>query len=129
MGILLSPAELVDNAAQLVPQDLDYVLQKLSALRASRQVDGLVDAESILLEKINHSLSTAQLQRFEYLEERRREELLTKAEHTELLSLITEMERLNVERVQHLTALAQLRNLTVRELMQQLGLLSPPLYA
>lgn len=71
MNTVLSPTELVANAALLVPQDLEYVLQKLAALRASRQVAGLNDAETILLEKINRSWSIAQQQRFQYLDERR----------------------------------------------------------
>ena len=54
--------------------------------------------------------------------------MLTATEHTELLTLIIEMEKFNVERVQYLTTLAQLRNVTVRELIQQLGLLPNPLY-
>lgn len=128
MDTVLTPTELVANAAQLLPQDLEYVVQKLVALRASRQIAGLNDAESMLLEKINRGLSAAQQQHFQYLDERRQEEILTETEHTELMDLITEMERLNVERVQYLTALAQLRNVGVRELMQQLGLLSRPLY-
>ena len=128
MDTVLSPTELVANAARLVPQDLEYVVQKLVALRASRQVAGLNDAESVLMEKINRSLPAAQLQHFQYLDERRRDEMLTATEHTELLTLIIEMEKLNVERVQYLTTLAQLRNVTVRELIQQLGLLPNPLY-
>lgn len=128
MDTVLSPTELVANAARLVPQDLEYVVQKLVALRASRQVAGLNDAESVLMEKINRSLPAAQLQHFQYLDERRRDEMLTATEHTELLTLIIEMEKFNVERVQYLTTLAQLRNVTVRELIQQLGLLPNPLY-
>ena len=128
MDTVLSPTELVANAARLVPQDLEYVVQKLVALRASRQVAGLNDAESVLMEKINRSLPAAQLQHLQYLDERRRDEMLTATEHTELLTLIIEMEKFNVERVQYLTTLAQLRNVTVRELIQQLGLLPNPLY-
>lgn len=129
MDISFSTAEMLDNAARLDAQELDNFVQKLIALRARRRLDGLSGQETALLEKINRGLSAEQLQRFQYLRERRETEALTDAEYEELLSLIAEIEKLNAERVQYLGELAQLRNIPVRELMRELGLLSEKPYA
>lgn len=129
MDISFSTAEMLDNAARLDAQELDNFVQKLIALRARRRLDGLNGQETALLEKINRGLSAEQLQRFQYLRERRETEALTDTEYEELLSLIAEIEKLNAERVQYLGELAQLRNIPVRELMRELGLLSEKPYA
>ena len=54
--------------------------------------------------------------------EKRQMETLTPAEVTELQAISAQVEALNGERLTHLTALAQLRRVTLAQLMQELGL-------
>jgi hypothetical protein len=58
----------------------------------------------------------------EELIEKRRNELLTPEEHTELLRLTAEMEKLDAQRVEALSLLATVRKTTLSRLMQQLGI-------
>jgi hypothetical protein len=89
---------------------------------------GLSRAEADLLQRINASLSPEAWRRYEDLLARRQDETLTLAEQTELIALSDQLEALNVERLEALTELAQLRGVSVPELMTQLGL-SPRAHA
>ena len=60
--------------------------------------------------------------RFDLLNDKRREESLTPEEYQELLWLIEESETFTLKRLQALTELAQLRSLSLRGLMDQLGI-------
>ena len=57
------------------------------------------------------------------LKEKRDTATLTAAEYEELLAIIEQIETRDVERLQALTELAAIRNVPVRQLMHQLGLL------
>jgi hypothetical protein len=81
----------------------------------------IVKREAILLQKVNQSLPVATQQRFDDLNEKRRDETLTDEEHQELLALIEQIEENDVERVKDLGQLAQWRNVSLSVLMKQLG--------
>ncbi|MCB0123650.1 MAG: hypothetical protein KDE58_15465 [Caldilineaceae bacterium] len=57
------------------------------------------------------------------LKEKRDTATLTAAEYEELLAIIEQIETRDVERLQALTELAAIRNVPVRQLMHQRGLL------
>ncbi len=78
--------------------------------------------EAGLLRKINRGLSLAQAQRLHSLNQKRQEALLSESERTELLALVEKSEQLDALRLRHLTVLAQLRNVSVQQLMTQLGI-------
>lgn len=121
MDAPLSTAELLDNAARLEMRDFEHFVHHVLALRARRKGWGLDAKEADLLKMINRrSLSDAQQKRFNYLTQ---SEMRTEAEQQELLALVEIVEQFDAERVEHLAALARLRNLPVRTLMRQLGLL------
>jgi hypothetical protein len=61
----------------------------------------------------------------EALNAKLREEIMTAVEHAELLRLIDRVEQLNVERLEKLIQLAEIRQVSVREIMQQLGIERP----
>ncbi len=66
--------------------------------------------------------------RYKELEQKRRDETLLADEHQELLALITQIEQMNAERIGYLGELAQMRNLSLRSLMKELGI-NRPAYA
>ncbi|MBV8883023.1 MAG: hypothetical protein JO235_03350 [Chroococcidiopsidaceae cyanobacterium CP_BM_RX_35] len=51
--------------------------------------------------------------------------LLSKAEHAELMQLGDRIEQLDAERIEHLAALAKLRQRSLTEIMQDLGIQPP----
>jgi hypothetical protein len=82
--------------------------------------------EEELLEVINRAMAEVRQQRYAVLRARRRKEALTAEEQAEFLQLTTEAEHLNVTRLQALAALAQLRKVSLDEVMEQLGIQAPP---
>lgn len=80
--------------------------------------------EAALLQQINFSLSQIGWQRYHELQGKRMAETLTPAEQTELIALSDEIEAANVQRIEKLAQLAQIRQTTVRALINELGLQS-----
>jgi hypothetical protein len=120
--IKLSPSDLLRAVEQLEVEDLDAFTQSVIALRAARAAPGLAADEARLLEKIGEPPERHLQQRYDQLVQRRREETLTPEEHQELLQLSDQMEALDVRRVEALAELARIRGVTLRVLMQELGL-------
>jgi hypothetical protein len=73
--------------------------------------------ESILLQKIDRTLPPIIQQRYNELRSNLQAETLTPIEHQELLNLTDTVEQFDVERLQHLLALAQLRQVSLPELL------------
>jgi hypothetical protein len=84
------------------------------------------DREAELLRVISLWMPQATQERYAELRRRRGAEILTPAEHAELLLLIELSEQQNVVRVKALAELAQLRGVTIEELIDQLGIRPPP---
>lgn len=81
--------------------------------------------EAELLEKINLSISPGQWERYYDLVARRNAETLTPAEHKELIRISDAIEEANAVRIRHLVELAQLREISLEELMEELGIKGP----
>lgn len=121
-----STDELLRSVASLPAAELEQFVTRVLALRARLKAPTIPDQEANLLHKINIGLSAIQQQRFADLNLKRQEETLTDEEHQELLVLIEEMETKNVERIQSLSLLAQLRQVSLTTLMQNLGIKALP---
>ena len=114
--------QLLNAALQLPRAELDQFVKKLLSLRRQSEIPQLPMRESELLLKINQGVPAQLQQRFDQLVEIRRDNTLTPGEYQELLALTEQIEQFDVERLQWLIELAQLRGLTLDELMQQLGI-------
>jgi hypothetical protein len=118
----LSPEQLLSAARQLPRREFDQFVARVLSLRAKRDAPVLSAAESELLLKINHPVPDDLQRRYDELIARRDARTLTAEEHEELLRLTDQVELLEAERMKHLIELAQLRQVTLDELMGQLGL-------
>lgn len=118
----LTPSDLLRAADQLGARDLDEFTWSVIALRAARAAPRLPAEEATLLLKISERPAPELQRRYDRLVERRREESLTPDEHEELLRLSSEMEAFDARRVEALAELARFRGITLRALMQELGL-------
>jgi hemerythrin-like domain-containing protein len=105
--------------------------RKKQALSAMRQVlrprkerkvkvPHLSKKETELFLRINRSLSEEQRRRIEELNEKIEESTITEEEHAELLRLVEMAERLSVDRLRAIVALAKLRKMSPEALMRQL---------
>jgi hypothetical protein len=122
MDINDSLSTLYHRAEQLDNRSLDTFIENVISLRVRREMPNQQVQESILLKKINKNLPVVQIERFRYLNEKRLDNTLTEIEYSELLILLEKIEKLNTQRIKPIAALAQLRNVTTRELIKQLGI-------
>jgi hypothetical protein len=94
--------------------------------RLSKTVRGapknLSKRESELLLAVNESFAHVQWQRYFELIDEREAETITKDELAELVELSNEIEEANAKRLQYLIELAQLRNVSLEQLMDDLDL-------
>lgn len=124
----ISLDDLLDDISQLDTPSLENFSAQILALLAKRKAASLPAEESDLLQKINQGLPLEVQERYDALTAKRRAETITPAEYQELLVLVEQIEQAEAERVQHLIALAQLRQVSLNTLMQDLGI-HPPDYA
>ena len=121
--------EVLDEVSRLDTPHLEDLLLEVSLMLAERKAPHLSRRESELLMKINRGLSAEVQRRYDELMDKLRNETITSAERQELLQLIDQIEQADAERLQYLIELAQLRNVSVEELMAQLGIQPPAIHA
>ena len=119
----VSLTQLLQGVQQLDAATLEQFADEVMLLRAKRRAPNLSKDETALLQRINQGLPEVIQRRFQALKEKRDDAALTGAEYDELLVIIDQIEQHDVERLQALAELAQLRQVSVRQLMYQLGLL------
>ena len=113
---------IVQAAERLPISELTHLVQDLLRLQARRQAPVLPLGEAELLLQINQGLAVEQQIRYEQLIEKQLAETLTPTEHQELQQFNQLMEQRNVTRIKSLITLAQLRQVTLPQLMTDLGI-------
>lgn len=100
---------------------LESIAERLRrpVLRPGIQFTG---SESKLLQAINQSMAHIDWSRYRELIDKRQTDSLTDEELTSLIALTDEVEAANVERIELLIELAQLRNTTLPALMKALDI-------
>jgi uncharacterized protein (DUF1778 family) len=121
-----SRQRLLEEAGQLSLSEFDKFVSDVIALRAKRFAPSLTREESVLFRKINSGLPPEVRQRYRELIEKRRAESLTQAEYDDLVELTNRSEQKQAERLEALIELAKIRNITLPELMDKLGIKPPP---
>ena len=114
------------RAAERLPRsELTTLVQDLLHLQARQQAPILSLGEAELLQQINQGLPAEQQMRYAQLIEKRLAEALTPEEHQELRQFNQLVEQLNVARLKNLIRLAQLRQITLPQLLSELGISEP----
>jgi hypothetical protein len=120
--IHINTEQLLHAALQLPRTELEQFVARLLALSIRQDTPHLAQAESELLLKINQGLPPVMQQKLDELIAKRQTQTLTAEEHEELIQLTEHIEKADAERLQHLLKLAMLRNVSLDELTQQLGI-------
>jgi hypothetical protein len=118
----MSIDELIKAADGLDASDLDLLLQQVVFLRARRKTPVLPAEEAQLLLKINQGIPADLLANYQVLRKKREAETLTDAEYDRLIQLSTEIEQIGVQRLEALARIAQLRQVSIIDLMATLGI-------
>lgn len=118
----LTPEDILEAVKQFSPAELETFTRQVRLIQAQRKTPHLSQRETELFKKINAGVPEAILRPYQTLKAKLEDEKLTEAEQAELARLVDEMEKFDVERLSWLIELAQLRNQTVPELIDTLGL-------
>ena len=119
------PKEVLRGISQLDLPELEKFMSQASTLIARKKAPSLSKKEAELLLKINRELPAKIHKRYGVLSEKLRAETISKIEHKELLDLIETIEKRDTERLQCLIELAQIREVSLDQLMKELGLTRP----
>ncbi|MBI5387956.1 MAG: hypothetical protein HZA90_25110 [Verrucomicrobia bacterium] len=121
----VSREQLLEAVRAMPRPELDAFLKEILSLRSERKGGQRALEETALLERIHAGPSQEQWARFHELSERRRREVITEPERSELFRLVDVVEEYQASRAEALVALARLRGVPMRTLMASLGIESP----
>jgi hypothetical protein len=122
---MMSVDELFKVVDTLSERDFDHLFDRVLFLHASRKNPVLPPEETALLLTINQGIPSELNQRYEWLLEKRDDETISPEESQELLIILNQIEALGVDRLKALASLAQIRQVNLLQLMQDLGIESP----
>ena len=115
----------MQGMGKLNNSELENILSRISIMLAQKKAPNLPKQEAKLLLEINQSLDEAVLQRYSSLNQLMRENKLSEEEYQELIQLIDKVELADAKRLKAIIELANLRAITVDELMKQLNIQPP----
>ena len=114
---------LLASVSQTPINELENFVRELNALIIRKKTDDKEYRDRALLSKINRAVLTKnKAERYVMLHLKLEAETITDLEYQEFMDLVAQDENLRNERVKYLIELAQLRNISLPDLMQHLGL-------
>lgn len=118
----LNPEQILEQMGQLALSDLEQVMNKGYYLLAEKKAPHLSKRETELFMEISKGFEQEFQDRYDVLKEKLENETMNLLENEEFIGMTEIVEARNVTRLQCIVELAQLRQVTVPELMNQLGL-------
>ncbi|CAC5340771.1 MULTISPECIES: hypothetical protein [Planktothrix] len=118
----ISALDLLQAVQQLNQAELEQFIEQILQVKAQRIAPSLSINESELLIKINQDLPQELRHIYQTLMEKRNQEILTESEYQQLLELTEQVEKYQAQRLEYLTKLAQMRKLSLTNLITQMGL-------
>jgi hypothetical protein len=119
-------ADMLQGVARLENSELEQFADEVIALRAQRRASSLPFHETELLQRINHGVSTEMRMRLRQLRDKVLEEIATDDEQNELIQLSNRIEEADAQRLRDLTLLANIRKVSLDEVMKQLDIRQAP---
>lgn len=118
----MSVDEILKAVNDLSESDLENLANRVRSVRTQRKPSVLSSQETALLLKINHALPEDLHQEFLRLRDRRDTETITDAENGRLSDVSDRIEILAAERAEALVELANLRQVPLSQIMDDLGI-------
>ncbi len=117
---------LIEDIAQMPISEMERFVEQVNALIIQKKTRDKGYRERFLLGKINQTvLSKEKILRYQKLVEKLEAETISKAEYKTFMKLTEEEETIRYERLTYLVELAQLKSITLPQLMDNLGLNRP----
>lgn len=117
--------ELLNVVKQFNSSDLERFTLSLHHIQAQRKAPSIPRRESELLLQINQKLPYDIQTAYDNLIAKRQAETLSSEEYQELLDLTEKVEQFDAKRIEAMIELANLRQTSVSQLMNQLDIKSP----
>lgn len=122
----VSTENLLNAVVQMPAKEFESFFEKARKLRQKPNGSRWTKREIELIKKLNDLvLSPEKQSRFNTLVKKRRAEKITEAELEELIALTEESEALNVKRIEIIARLANAKNKTLPEIMDELEIRPP----
>ena len=122
-AVHIDTQSLLRDADRMPVTELERFLKDISALLRRKKTQDKDLRERQLLQKINSTvLNTAQIERYHALIEKLALSTMTDEEHVEFDILGNKEEKLRNQRVKYMLELAQLRAVSLTQVMESLGL-------
>lgn len=103
-----------------------YILNALQSQVEKKEMQSVLsNQEATLLKEINSGFSSDFWTEYRQLIKKRESAIIEPKELEQLIKMTSKVEQKNVERLERLVALAQIRSVPLLELMQSLGIQSP----
>ena len=123
MQIERTTQTLLGNFSDMPLKELEHFIKALNRLAIRKRSLDTEKRDKFLLRKINQTvLSEQDLERYTFLQEKMELENVSDTEYQELLTFVDKEEKIRNKRFQYLLELSQLRNISLVELMNKLGL-------
>ena len=117
----ISALDLLQAVQQLSQPELEQFIEQILQFKAQKNAPNLSKQESDLLLKINQNLPIILQKKYEILIKKRHQENLTESEYEKLVELTDQVEKYQAKRIEYLTQLAQIRKISVSDLMAEMG--------
>ena len=117
---------LLKDVAQMPLPEIERFVQSVHALITQRKSTDKMYQDRLLLRKINETiLGATKTKRYQLLVQKLEAETISDSEYKEFMQLAEEEETIRYERLTYLVELAQIRSITLPQLMENLGLNRP----
>ena len=117
---------LLKDVAQMPLPEIERFVQSVHALITQRKSTDKTYQDRLLLRKINETiLGATKTKRYQLLVQKLEAETISDSEYKEFMQLAEEEETIRYERLIYLVELAQIRSITLPQLMENLGLNRP----
>ncbi len=114
---------LLKDVAQMPLIEMERFVQAVNGLIVQKQATDKSYRERFLLRKINETaLGLEKTLRYQLLVQKLEAETITDAEYVEFMELADKEEKIRYERLTYLVELAELKSITLAQIMEKMGL-------
>ncbi|TYQ28301.1 STAS/SEC14 domain-containing protein [Pseudanabaena sp. UWO311] len=114
--------QLIQTVEQLDASELEQLIAQAIRVQTKRKTLSLPKDQSLLLQQITQCIPNQLQERYDLLIGKRQDNALTDEEYQELINLGEHIEAIDVKRLENLTKLAKLRQISLNELIQDFQL-------
>jgi uncharacterized ubiquitin-like protein YukD len=114
--------QLIQTVEQLDSSELEQLIAQAIRVQTKRKTLSLPNDQSLLLQQITQCIPNQLQERYDLLISKRQDNTLTDEEYQELINLGEHIEAIDVKRLENLTKLAKLRQMSLNSVIEEFQL-------